>query len=327
MVRANKKDRDDYEEYSIFGGFLGRFKRRRLLIEESTRWSCSRVYFWVEKDIEGWMFLGKEEALKLDQGISVFVDYECHDVGLLDNTIGYVLNMDIQSTRYCIVYVSSLVCGWYLFDARRIRTVVAHQEQNDLTHGKGVYVTQKGEEELRQQKRNKKRKIKGNPRLSFTDDIENESDEDEAENNKNEEPKKHENGKLGKDPTVETSFLPDSEREAEEQDERERLKNKSLIVTEMVLGDSIGEFLRYVQQKLAPEFREIRATSVENLLYVKEDLIIPHFYDLIINKARGKSGPICTCRFLEKSRNASLSSIWPGFRPEILQGTLTRLTT
>jgi hypothetical protein len=31
------------------------------------------------------------------------------------------------------------------------------------------------------------------------------------------------------------------------------------------------------------------------LLYVKEDLIIPHqhtFYELIINKARGKSGPV-----------------------------------
>ena len=41
-------------------------------------------------------------------------------------------------------------------------------------------------------------------------------------------------------------------------------------------GDSIGVFLRAVQLQLAPEFREIRTTSVENLLYVKEDLIIPH---------------------------------------------------
>ncbi|KDO50014.1 hypothetical protein CISIN_1g0193851mg, partial [Citrus sinensis] len=60
-------------------------------------------------------------------------------------------------------------------------------------------------------------------------------------------------------------------------------------------GDTIGEFLRAVQQQLAPEFREIRTTSVENLLYVKEDLIIPHqhsFYELIVNKARGKSGPL-----------------------------------
>ncbi|KAE8814596.1 xap5,circadian timekeeper [Hordeum vulgare] len=41
-------------------------------------------------------------------------------------------------------------------------------------------------------------------------------------------------------------------------------------------GDSIGEFLRADHQQLAPEFREVWTTSVENLLYVKEDLVIPH---------------------------------------------------
>ncbi len=38
-----------------------------------------------------------------------------------------------------------------------------------------------------------------------------------------------------------------------------------------------------------------RTTSVSNMMYVKEDLILPHsvsFYDLIVNKARGKSGPL-----------------------------------
>ena len=47
--------------------------------------------------------------------------------------------------------------------------------------------------------------------------------------------------------------------------------------------------------QLAPEFREMRGASVSNLMYVKEDLIIPNqhsFYELIINKARGKSGPL-----------------------------------
>ena len=35
--------------------------------------------------------------------------------------------------------------------------------------------------------------------------------------------------------------------------------------------------------------------SADSLLYIKEDLIIPHhytFYDLIVTKARGKSGPL-----------------------------------
>lgn len=38
-----------------------------------------------------------------------------------------------------------------------------------------------------------------------------------------------------------------------------------------------------------------RATSTSDLLYVKEDLIIPStisFYDLIVGRARGKSGPL-----------------------------------
>uniref|UniRef100_A0A6N2MG51 FAM50A/XAP5 C-terminal domain-containing protein n=1 Tax=Salix viminalis TaxID=40686 RepID=A0A6N2MG51_SALVM len=153
----------------------------------------------------------------------------------------------------------------------------------------------KEEEELQLQKR-KKRKIKGNSKLSFADDFENGSDEEDGENR--------------------CCF---SEREAEEQAERERLRKQWLREQEQIQnepleitysywdgaghrrviqirkGDTIGEFLRSVQQQLAPEFREIRTTSVENLLYVKEDLIIPHqhsFYELIVNKARGKSGPL-----------------------------------
>ncbi|KAG5526768.1 hypothetical protein RHGRI_032882 [Rhododendron griersonianum] len=192
-----------------------------------------------------------------------------------------------------------------------IRTKIEEEEKEKLQK------LQQEEEELQAQKR-QKRKVKGNPRLSFSEDIENGSEE-EDEDNKSREPKKLALGKFGKDPTVETSFLPDSEREAEEQAERERLRkqwlreqeqirNEPLEITysywdgaghrrvlQLRKGDTIGEFLRAVQQQLAPEFREIRTTSVENLLYVKEDLIIPHqhsFYELIVNKARGKSGPL-----------------------------------
>ncbi|KAG5041710.1 hypothetical protein JHK85_014186 [Glycine max] len=186
-------------------------------------------------------------------------------------------------------------------------------------------VTREQEEELQLEKR-KKRKIRGNSRLSFAEDVDNDPQDDEPHHN-NLEANRLRCGKLGKDPTVETSFLPDSEREAEEQAERERLRKQWLREQEQIRnepleitysywdgtghrrviqaskdlklqvrkGDSIGEFLRAVQQQLAPEFREIRTTTVENLLYVKEDLIIPHqhsFYELIVNKARGKSGPL-----------------------------------
>jgi len=37
---------------------------------------------------------------------------------------------------------------------------------------------------------------------------------------------------------------------------------------------AIAEFLCAAQQQLAPEFREVQTTSVENLLYVKEDFIM-----------------------------------------------------
>ncbi|XVF45474.1 hypothetical protein PTKIN_Ptkin02bG0209300 [Pterospermum kingtungense] len=189
-----------------------------------------------------------------------------------------------------------------------IRNKIEEEEKEKL------HRLQQEEEELQLQKR-RKRKVKGHSRLSFADDMENGSEEEDDEN-KNSDPKRLTQGKFGKDPLVETSFLPDSEREAKEQAERERLrkqwlreqeqiKNEPLQITysywdgtghrRVLKGDTIGEFLRAVQQQLAPEFREIRTTFVENLLYVKEDLIIPHqhsFYELIVNKARGKSGPL-----------------------------------
>jgi hypothetical protein len=43
------------------------------------------------------------------------------------------------------------------------------------------------------------------------------------------------------------------------------------------------------------EFHELRGLGSDGLIYIKEDLMIPHqytFYDLIASKARGKSGPL-----------------------------------
>eukprot|EP01033_Poteriospumella_lacustris_P004769 gene4769-3424_t len=122
-----------------------------------------------------------------------------------------------------------------------------------------------------------------------------------------------------KDPTVDTSFLPDVDREHELAKKREELKQEWLEAQERVKnedlevvysywdgsghrrvivvkkGATIGKFLEQTKQQLVSEFKELRSTSPEDLLYVKEDLIIPQhlsFYDLIITKARGKSGPL-----------------------------------
>ena len=122
-----------------------------------------------------------------------------------------------------------------------------------------------------------------------------------------------------KNPAVDTSFLPDKDREAAAEAERLRLKrewvqkqkamqNETLDITysywdgsghrrnvRCKKGDTIGDFLDLVRKDLSKEFREIANVSSDALVYVKEDLIIPHdisFYDLIATKARGKSGPL-----------------------------------
>ncbi|KAJ7581167.1 XAP5-domain-containing protein [Mycena floridula] len=121
--------------------------------------------------------------------------------------------------------------------------------------------------------------------------------------------------KLSKNPNVDTSFLPDRDREEAERRERERLRQEWIQKQETMKqeeieitysfwdgsghrksvvckkGDEVGTFL----EKCRNQFPELRGVSVDNLMYIKEDLIIPHhytFYDFIVNKARGKSGPL-----------------------------------
>jgi len=122
-----------------------------------------------------------------------------------------------------------------------------------------------------------------------------------------------------KNPNVDTSFLPDRERENQLAAERQRLKaewiaNQNEIKKELLeitysywdgsghrravtvkKSFSIAEFLEKVRKDLAKEFREMANATSDALLYVKEDLMIPQdisFYDLIVTKARGKSGPL-----------------------------------
>ena len=56
-------------------------------------------------------------------------------------------------------------------------------------------------------------------------------------------------------------------------------------------GSTMQEFLNKCREQQVA----LRACSAADLMYVKEDLIMPHhvtFYELIIGKARGKSGPL-----------------------------------
>ncbi|KAJ1943536.1 Protein fam50a, partial [Kickxella alabastrina] len=121
--------------------------------------------------------------------------------------------------------------------------------------------------------------------------------------------------KRRKNPMVDTSFLPDKDREEEEARLREELRQKWLRDQDTLKqqpiditysywdgsghrkqarcrkGDTIAQFL----DKCKAQVSELRSATVDGLVYVKEDLIIPHhysFYDFIVNKARGKSGPL-----------------------------------
>lgn len=151
--------------------------------------------------------------------------------------------------------------------------------------------------------------------LSFALD-EDEDDEDDEEGEEEKEGKRApEAKKMKKNPFVETSFLPDRERELRETAEREalarewlaaqeRAKQTPIAITysywngtghrrtlEVPQGTTVARFLELAK---AP-FRELRAAGAEQLLFVKEDLIIPQhytFYDLIAARARGKSGPL-----------------------------------
>lgn len=124
---------------------------------------------------------------------------------------------------------------------------------------------------------------------------------------------------LGKNPDVDTSFLPDRDREEEEnrlreelrqewEAKREQVKREEMEVTfsywdgsghrrtvRIHKGGTVQQFLKKALQGLRRDFRELRAAGVEQLMYIKEDLILPHyhtFYDFIVAKARGKSGPL-----------------------------------
>ena len=63
----------------------------------------------------------------------------------------------------------------------------------------------------------------------------------------------------------------------------------------MKKGNSIYQFLCKVLDSIRTEFPELKTVSGDQLMYVKEDLIIPQtntFYDFIVSRARGKSGPL-----------------------------------
>jgi protein FAM50 len=118
---------------------------------------------------------------------------------------------------------------------------------------------------------------------------------------------------MKKDPTIDTSFLPDREREEVLAKERmrlkkewfelqDRMKEQLIHVTYMYWeapgmrkveacrqGDAVGKFLAAIRR----HFPVIKNTNPDDLMLVKEGIIIPlhyTFYDFVINHTKGKHG-------------------------------------
>ncbi|XP_065141444.1 protein FAM50A [Paramisgurnus dabryanus] len=174
----------------------------------------------------------------------------------------------------------------------------------------------------KKRKEEQKRKIAS---LSFNPEEGEEEEEDDDDDDEEEEEIEEEiylpvkKKKLGKNPDVDTSFLPDRDREEEEnrlreelrqewERKQEKIKSEEIEITfsywdgsghrktvKMKKGNTIQQFLQRALEVLRKDFSELRSAGVEHLMYIKEDLIIPHhhsFYDFIVTKARGKSGPL-----------------------------------
>ncbi|XP_034393627.1 protein FAM50A isoform X2 [Cyclopterus lumpus] len=157
----------------------------------------------------------------------------------------------------------------------------------------------------KKRKEEQKRKIAS---LSFNPEDEGEGGEEEEEEENDDDDEEEEEVDycparkkyLGKNPDVDTSFLPDRDREEEENRLREELrqewelkqekiKSEEIEITfsywdgsghrktvKMKKGNTIQNFLQRALEVLRKDFSELRSAGVEQLMYIKEDLIIPH---------------------------------------------------
>lgn len=243
-----------------------------------------------------------EESLKINKIENKFaVHYDAIEQQLKSSTIGLVTLNEMKAKQEDVV------------KEREKELARKKKEQEKLL---------KKEIEAKQAKKKEQReKI---AKLSFCpDDEEEEEDEDDYDEEVAEaddfEKEVGKELKMVKNPDVDTSFLPDREREDAENRLREELrqewvakqeamKNEEIEITfsywdgsghrrsvRMKKGNSVYQFLQRGLEILRKEFNELRSVSADHLMYIKEDLIIPHhytFYDFIVNKARGKSGPL-----------------------------------
>ncbi|TIB89526.1 XAP5-domain-containing protein [Wallemia mellicola] len=116
-----------------------------------------------------------------------------------------------------------------------------------------------------------------------------------------------------KNPQVDTSFLPDRDRDIADINERERLRKEFLRKQEDIKSEDLtiqfayfdgtshksttvckkGENIAQCLDKTRQKFPKLKSNNVDNLMMVMHDLILPHhytFYDFQVNQTRSKLG-------------------------------------
>ncbi|OBS80384.1 hypothetical protein A6R68_21410 [Neotoma lepida] len=229
--------------------------------------------------------IAEENIMKSNIDKKFSAHYDAVEAELKSSTVGLVTLNDMKAKQEALV-------------KEREKQLAKKEQSKEL---------QLKLEKLREKERKKeaKRKISS---LSFTLEEEEEGGEEEEEVAMYEEELEREEittkkRKLGKNPDVDTSFLPDRDRERQFYFVGEEIEitfsywdgSGHRRTVKMKKGNTMQQFLQKALEILRKDFSELRSAGVEQLMYIKEDLIIPHhhsFYDFIVTKARGKSGPL-----------------------------------
>ncbi|NWR82939.1 FA50A protein, partial [Furnarius figulus] len=236
----------------------------------------------------------EENSMKANINKRFSAHYDAVEAELRSSTVGLVTLNDMKAKQEALV-------------KEREKQLAKREQSRELQ----LRLERQRERERKQEA---KRKISS---LSFSLGEEEEEEEGGEEPKAPKDPPKKR--KLGKNPDVDTSFLPDRDREEEEnrlreelrlewEAKQEKIKDEEIEITfsywdgsghrrtvKMRKGNTMQQFLQKALEILRKDFSELRSARVEQLMYIKEDLIMPHhhsFYYFIITKARGKSGPL-----------------------------------
>uniref|UniRef100_A0A8D1PQK4 FAM50A/XAP5 C-terminal domain-containing protein n=1 Tax=Sus scrofa TaxID=9823 RepID=A0A8D1PQK4_PIG len=297
--------------------------------------------------------IAEENIMKSNIDKKFSAHYDAVEAELKSSTVGLVTLNDMKAKQEALV-------------KEREKQLAKKEQSKEL---------QLKLEKLREKERKKeaKRKISS---LSFTLEEEEEAgEEEEAVAVEEEELEREEvttkKRKLGKNPDVDTSFLPDRDREVkgpvgalhrlpcelrqEWEAKQEKIKSEEIEITfsywdgsghrrtvKMKKGNTMQQFLQKALEILRKDFSELRSAGVEQLMYIKEDLIIPHvsrlrarpslpagplfnfdvhddvrlLSDATVEKDESHAGKVVLRSWYEKNKHIFPASRWEPYDPE-----------